>query len=406
MAKENFVRTKPHINVGTIGHVDHGKTTLTSSITAVAQANFNAKAKVISYDEVAKASESQGRRDPTKILTIATSHVEYESGVRHYGHVDCPGHADYIKNMITGAAQMDGAVLVVEAPSGPMPQTREHMLLARQVNVPKIIVFLNKCDLVEDPEMLDLVEMEIRELLTKYDFPGDDIPVIRGSALKAINDPMSKGQHPAGSGVFELLEAMDSYFDIPARDEDKPFLMPIEDVFSIKGRGTVVTGRVERGIIKMADKVEIVGLAPTQETVCTGVEMFQKTLEKGIAGDNIGVLLRGVEKKQVWRGMVLAAPKSVMPHKKFKGTVYVLAKDEGGREKPFHTGYRPQFYFRTTDVTGTAILPDDVAMVMPGDNVSMTVELLEPIAMETQLRFAIREGGKTIGSGVVTEIIE
>ncbi len=401
MAKENFVRKKPHINVGTIGHVDHGKTTLTASITAVSAANYGG-GKVISYDEVAKASESQGRRDPTKILTIATSHVEYESEQRHYAHVDCPGHADYVKNMITGAAQMDGAILVVEAPSGPMPQTREHILLARQVAVPKIIVFLNKCDLMKDePDLVDLVEMEVRDLLTKYGYPGDDVPIIRGSALKAIEDPKADD-----TGVKELLATMDSYFDIPPREEDKPFLMPIEDVFSIKGRGTVVTGRIERGVVKMQDKIEIVGLGDTRETVCTGVEMFQKTLDQGMAGDNVGVLLRGVEKKDVTRGMVLAAPKSIKPHKKFKGEVYVLTADEGGRHTPFFTGYRPQFYFRTTDVTGQALLPDGVEMVMPGDNVQMNVELLTPIAMESQLRFAIREGGRTVGSGVVTEIVE
>lgn len=401
MAKENFVRKKPHINVGTIGHVDHGKTTLTAAITAVGSANFGG-GKVISYDEVAKASESQGRRDPTKILTIATSHVEYESAERHYAHVDCPGHADYVKNMITGAAQMDGAILVVEAPSGPMPQTREHILLARQVAVPKIIVFLNKCDLMKDePDLVDLVEMEVRDLLSKYGYPGDDVPIIRGSALKAIEDPKADD-----TGVKELLATMDTYFDIPPREEDKPFLMPIEDVFSIKGRGTVVTGRIERGVVKMQDKVEIVGLGDTRETVCTGVEMFQKTLDKGMAGDNVGVLLRGIEKKDVTRGMVLAAPKSIKPHKKFKGEVYVLTADEGGRHTPFFTGYRPQFYFRTTDVTGQALLPDGVEMVMPGDNVQMNVELQTPIAMESQLRFAIREGGRTVGSGVVTEIIE
>jgi len=401
MAKENYVRKKPHINVGTIGHVDHGKTTLTAAITAVGSANFGG-GKVITYDEVAKASESQGRRDPTKILTIATSHVEYESAERHYAHVDCPGHADYVKNMITGAAQMDGAILVVEAPSGPMPQTREHILLARQVAVPKIIVFLNKCDLMKDePDLVDLVEMEVRDLLTKYGFPGDEVPIIRGSALKAIEDPKAQD-----TGVIELLATMDKYFDIPPREEDKPFLMPIEDVFSIKGRGTVVTGRIERGVVKMQDKLEIVGLGDTRETVCTGVEMFQKTLDQGMAGDNVGVLLRGVEKKDVTRGMVLAAPKSMKPHKKFKGEVYVLTADEGGRHTPFFTGYRPQFYFRTTDVTGQALLPEGVEMVMPGDNVQMNVELITPIAMETQLRFAIREGGRTVGSGVVTEIVE
>ncbi|MDR2392040.1 MAG: elongation factor Tu [Planctomycetota bacterium] len=401
MAKENFVRKKPHINVGTIGHVDHGKTTLTAAITAVSAANFGG-GRVITYDEVAKASESQGRRDSTKILTIATSHVEYESAERHYAHVDCPGHADYVKNMITGAAQMDGAILVVEAPSGPMPQTREHILLARQVAVPKIIVFLNKCDLMKDePDLVELVEMEVRDLLTKYGFPGDEIPVIKGSALKAIEDPKA-----GDTGVKELLMTMDRYFDIPPREEDKPFLMPIEDVFSIKGRGTVVTGRIERGTIKMQEKVEIVGLGETRDTVCTGVEMFQKTLDKGVAGDNVGVLLRGIEKKDVGRGMVLAAPKSITPHTKFKGEVYVLTADEGGRHTPFFTGYRPQFYFRTTDVTGQALLPDGVEMVMPGDNVQMSIELISPIAMEQQLRFAIREGGRTVGSGVVTEVVE
>lgn len=400
MAKETFQRTKPHINVGTIGHVDHGKTTLTAAITTVASAKFGGK--IITYDEVAKASESQGRRDSTKILTIATSHVEYESAKRHYAHVDCPGHADYVKNMITGAAQMDGAIIVVEAPSGPMPQTREHILLARQVAVPKVMVFLNKCDLMKDEEeLVELVEMEIRELLSKYDFPGDDIPVIRGSALKAIEDP-----NDDSTGVLELLNTMDEYFDIPDRDEDKPFLMPIEDVFSIKGRGTVVTGRVERGIIKMQDKVEIVGLTDTRETVCTGVEMFQKTLEQGLPGDNLGVLLRGVEKNDVTRGQVLCKPKSMTPHTKFKGEVYILTADEGGRHTPFFTGYRPQFYFRTTDVTGKANLPEGVEMIMPGDNVTMDIELIQPIAMEEQLRFAIREGGKTVGSGVVTEVIK
>ena len=400
MAKEQFQRTKPHINVGTIGHVDHGKTTLTAAITAYGSKHYGGK--FISYDEVAKASESQGRRDPTKILTIATSHVEYQSEKRHYAHVDCPGHADYVKNMITGAAQMDGAVLVVEAPSGPMPQTREHILLARQVAVPKIIVFLNKCDLMAaEEELVDLVEMEVRELLSKYNFPGDDIPVIRGSAMKGIQNPEDET-----SGVKKLLEAMDAYFDIPPREEDKPFLMPIEDVFSIKGRGTVVTGRIERGMVKVQDKLTIVGIRETQETVCTGVEMFQKTLDKGLPGDNVGVLLRGVEKQAVQRGMVLSAPGSITPHTKFKGEVYVLTADEGGRHTPFFTGYRPQFYFRTTDVTGTAKLPDGVEMVMPGDNVTMEVELITPIAMEGQVRFAIREGGRTVGSGVVADIVE
>jgi len=401
MAKEKFKRTKPHINVGTIGHVDHGKTTLTAAITSVSAADYGGKA--VSYDEVAKASESQGRRDPTKILTIATSHVEYESEQRHYAHVDCPGHADYVKNMITGAAQMDGAVLVVSAVDGPMPQTREHILLARQVGVPKIIVYLNKCDQMKDEQdLVELVELEVRELLSKYEFPGDDIPVVRGSALIGMKDPANEDE----SQVRALLIAMDEYFDIPPREEDRPFLMPIEDVFSIKGRGTVVTGRIDRGTVKMQDKIVIVGLEDTRETVCTGVEMFQKTLDSGLPGDNVGVLLRGVEKDDVQRGMVLAAPKSITPHTKFKGEVYVLTQEEGGRHTPFFTGYRPQFYFRTTDVTGQAFLPDGVEMVMPGDNVTMDVVLIDPIAMETQLRFAIREGGRTVGSGVVTDVIE
>ncbi len=400
MAKETFQRTKPHINVGTIGHVDHGKTTTTAALTTVSANLYGGAA--IAYDEVAKASESQGRRDATKILTIATSHVEYESEKRHYAHVDCPGHADYVKNMITGAAQMDGAILVVEAPSGPMPQTREHILLARQVAVPKVLVFLNKCDLMEgEEELVELVEMEIRELLSKYDFPGDDLPIVRGSALKAIENPTDET-----SGIKLLLDTMDEYFDIPERDDDKPFLMPIEDVFSIKGRGTVVTGRVERGTIKMQDKVQIVGLGDNQETVCTGVEMFQKTLDQGVPGDNLGVLLRGIEKSAVTRGMVLCAPGSIKPHKKFKGEVYVLTSEEGGRHTPFFSGYRPQFYFRTTDVTGQAILPEGVEMVMPGDNITMDIELIDAIAMEEQLRFAIREGGRTVGSGVVTTITE
>ncbi len=400
MAKETFQRNKPHINVGTIGHVDHGKTTTTAALTSVSAKLYGGAA--IAYDEVAKASESQGRRDATKILTIATSHVEYESEQRHYAHVDCPGHADYVKNMITGAAQMDGAILVVEAPSGPMPQTREHILLARQVAVPKVLVFLNKCDLMEgEEELVELVEMEIRELLSKYEFPGDDLPIVRGSALKAIEDPTDES-----SGIKLLLDTMDEYFDIPEREDDKPFLMPIEDVFSIKGRGTVVTGRVERGTIKMQDKVQIVGLGNTQETVCTGVEMFQKTLDKGVPGDNLGVLLRGIEKSAVSRGMVLCAPNSITPHKKFKGEVYVLTSEEGGRHTPFFSGYRPQFYFRTTDVTGQAILPEGVEMVMPGDNITMDIELIDAIAMEEQLRFAIREGGRTVGSGVVTTVIE
>ncbi len=400
MAKETFQRTKPHINVGTVGHVDHGKTTLTAAITAYSAKHYGGE--FIPYDSVAKASESQGRRDASKILTIATAHVEYESDTRHYAHVDCPGHADYVKNMITGAAQMDGAVLVVEAPSGPMPQTREHILLARQVAVPKIIVFLNKCDLMDgEEELVELVEMEVRELLSKYDFPGDDIPVIRGSALKGIENPDDDT-----TGIKALLDAMDEYFDIPEREEERPFLMPIEDVFSIKGRGTVVTGRIERGVIKMQDKIQIVGLGETRETVCTGVEMFRKLLDQGLPGDNVGVLLRGVEKQEVSRGQVLAKPGSITPHKKFKGEVYVLTADEGGRHTPFFSGYRPQFYFRTTDVTGSATLPEGVEMVMPGDNVTMDIELIEPIAMEEQLRFAIREGGRTVGSGVVTEVVE
>ncbi|MFW5857606.1 MAG: elongation factor Tu [Planctomycetota bacterium] len=400
MAKEKFDRTKPHVNVGTIGHVDHGKTTLTAAITTVASAKYGTKA--ISYDEVAKASESQGRRDASKILTIATSHVEYESDARHYAHVDCPGHADYVKNMITGAAQMDGAILVVSAVDGPMPQTMEHILLARQVNVPKVIVFLNKCDQMDDDDLLDLVEMEVRELLTKYDFPGDDLPVIRGAALPALQEPTGDAAGP----IQELLSSMDEYFDIPERQDELPFLLPIEDVFSIKGRGTVVTGRVERGTVKMGDNLEIVGLEETQKTVCTGVEMFQKTLDEGLPGDNLGVLLRGVEKDQVQRGMVLAKPASITPHTKFKGQVYVLTADEGGRHTPFFTGYRPQFYFRTTDVTGQAILPEGVEMVMPGDNVEMEVTLIAPIAMEENVRFAIREGGRTVGSGVVVQVIE
>ncbi|MHC4885606.1 MAG: elongation factor Tu, partial [Planctomycetota bacterium] len=360
MAKEKFERTKPHVNVGTIGHVDHGKTTLTAALTTVCAENYGSKA--ISYDEVAKASESQGRRDSSKIMTIATSHVEYETENRHYAHVDCPGHADYVKNMITGAAQMDGAILVVEAPSGPMPQTMEHILLARQVNVPKVVVFLNKCDLMDDEELVDLVEMEVRELLSKYDFPGDDLPVIRGASLPALEDPTGDG----AASIKELLSTMDEYFEIPERQEDLPFLMPVEDVFSIKGRGTVATGRIERGTITVGEDVEIVGLKETQKTVCTGVEMFQKTLDQGLAGDNVGLLLRGVEKKDIQRGMVLAKPGSITPHTKFEGQVYILTGEEGGRHTPFFTGYRPQFYFRTTDVTGCLNLPDGVEMVMPG----------------------------------------
>ncbi len=400
MAKDKFERTKPHVNVGTIGHVDHGKTTLTAAITLVQEKK--GLASYISYDEVAKASESQGRRDATKILTIATSHVEYESDKRHYAHVDCPGHADYVKNMITGAAQMDGAILVVSAADGPMPQTREHILLARQVGVPSIVVFLNKVDTVDDPELLDLVELEIRELLDKYEFPGDDTPIIRGAALKAIENP--EGDDAACIG--ELMEALDSFIEEPARAIDQPFLMPIEDVFSIEGRGTVVTGRVERGVVKVGEEVEIVGIRDTAKTTCTGVEMFRKLLDEGRAGDNVGCLLRGTKKDEVERGQVLAKPGSITPHTKFNGEVYVLSKGESGRHTPFFKGYRPQFYFRTTDVTGDIILPEGVDMVMPGDNVSVEVSLITPIAMEAHMRFAIREGGRTVGAGRVTEIVE
>jgi elongation factor Tu len=401
MAKDVFKRDKPHVNVGTIGHVDHGKTTLTASITMVLEKQGLAKYKA--YDDIAKASESQGRRDPTKILTIATAHVEYQSAKRHYAHVDCPGHADYVKNMITGAAQMDGAILVVSAADGPMPQTREHVLLARQVNVPRLVVFLNKVDLVDDPELLDLVEMEVRELLSKYDFDGDNTPVIRGSATKAIAEPTGEGAKP----IMQLVEALDAWIPEPVREVDKPFLMPVEDVFSIKGRGTVGTGRIERGKIRVGDEIEIVGLGDTRKTVVTGVEMFQKTLDEGMAGDNVGALLRGIEKTDLERGQVLAKPGSITPHHKFNAQVYVLTKEEGGRHSPFFTGYRPQFYFRTTDVTGTVKLLGGAEMCMPGDNVEMEVELLNTkIAMEEQLRFAIREGGRTVGSGVVTKILE
>ena len=401
MAKAKFNRKKPHVNVGTIGHVDHGKTTLTSALTKVM--GQKGMAQFISYDEVAKASESQGRRDPTKILTIAISHVEYETDNRHYAHVDCPGHADYVKNMITGAAQMDGAILVVSAADGPMPQTREHILLARQVGVPYIVVFLNKADKVEDPELLELVELEVRELLSKYQFPGDDIPIIVGSATKALEGDESDVGVPA---ILKLLAGVDSYIPTPERAIDKPFLMPIEDVFTISGRGTVVTGRVERGQVKVGDEIEIVGLGETRTTVVTGVEMFRKVLDEGQAGDNIGALLRGTKKDEVERGMVLAKPKSITPHTKFKAEVYVLTKEEGGRHTPFFNGYRPQFYFRTTDVTGKAELPSGTEMVMPGDNVEMEVELITPIAMDKELRFAIREGGRTVGAGVVTDILE
>jgi elongation factor Tu len=400
MGKEKFDRSKPHVNVGTIGHVDHGKTTLTAALTKVAA--DKGWAKFVSYDEVAKASESQGRRDPTKILTIATSHVEYSTENRHYAHVDCPGHADYVKNMITGAAQMDGAVLVVSAVDGPMPQTREHILLARQVGVPYIVVYLNKCDVVDDPELLDLVELEVRELLSQYDFPGDDTPVVRGSALKALQGEDSE---LGTQSILKLYEALDSYIPIPERDVDKPFLMPIEDIFSISGRGTVVTGRVERGIVKVGEEIEIVGIRPTLKTIVTGVEMFRKLLDQGQAGDNIGVLLRGTKKDEVERGQVLAKPGTITPHTKFKAEVYVLNKEEGGRHTPFFNGYRPQFYFRTTDVTGVATLPSGTEMVMPGDNVSLEIVLIAPIAMEKGVRFAIREGGRTIGAGTVTEVI-
>ena len=402
MAKEKFERTKPHVNVGTIGHVDHGKTTLTAAITHIQ--SLKGLANYVSYDEVAKASESQGRRDKTKILTIATSHVEYQTDKRHYAHVDCPGHADYVKNMITGAAQMDGAILVVSASDGPMPQTREHVLLAKQVGVPRIVVFLNKVDTVDDPELLDLVEMEIRELLSKYDFDGDNTPIICGSALKAIqtNDPNSED----AKCITELMDAIDEFIPEPTRPLDKPFLMPIEDVFSIEGRGTVVTGRVERGIIKVGDEVEIVGLRETQKTTVTGVEMFRKQLDQGQAGDNIGTLLRGTKKEDVERGQVVAKPGSITPHKNFSGSVYVLTKEEGGRHTPFYKGYRPQFYFRTTDVTGDVELPEGVEMVMPGDHIEMKVTLLQPIAMEKGMNFAIREGGRTVGAGVVAEIQE
>ena len=402
MAKEVFQRTKPHVNVGTIGHVDHGKTTLTAAMTKVMELHGLSKFK--SYDDIAKASESQGRRDATKILTIATAHVEYSTANRHYAHVDCPGHADYVKNMITGAAQMDGAILVVSAADGPMPQTREHILLARQVGVPKMIVFLNKVDLVDDEELLELVDMEVRDLLNKYDFPGDETPVIRGNALGAMR--AESKDDPNVQPIIDLLAAMDEYIPIPQREVDKPFLMPVEDVFSIKGRGTVGTGRVERGQIKVGDEVEVVGIQETRKTVATGVEMFQKTLDSGQAGDNIGVLLRGIERTQLERGQVLAAPGSIKPHTVFEGEVYVLTKEEGGRHTPFFTGYRPQFYFRTTDVTGSIELLGGAEMCMPGDSVTVTGTLIMPIAMEQGLRFAIREGGRTVGAGVVTKVIE
>ena len=398
MAKEKFDRVKPHVNVGTIGHVDHGKTTTTAALTKISA--DKGWGTYVPYDEVAKASESQGRRDSTKILTIATSHVEYSTKNRHYAHVDCPGHADYVKNMITGAAQMDGAILVVSATDGPMPQTREHVLLAAQVNVPKIVVWLNKCDLVDDPELLDLVEMEVRDLLNKYGFPGDEAPVIRGSATKAI-----AGDPEWVKKIEELYDALDSYIPEPVREIDKPFLLPVEDVFSISGRGTVATGRIERGIIKVGDEVEIVGLRPTVKTTITGVEMFRKLLDEGRAGDNVGLLLRGTKREEIERGQVLCKPGSITPHTKFEAEVYVLKKEEGGRHTPFFQGYRPQFYFRTTDVTGSCELPAGTEMVMPGDNIKITVELIQPIAMEEQVRFAIREGGRTVGAGVVTKIL-
>ena len=396
MAKEKFERTKPHVNVGTIGHVDHGKTTLTAAICTTLAKHFGGEAKA--YDQIDAAPEEKARG-----ITINTAHVEYETANRHYAHVDCPGHADYVKNMITGAAQMDGAILVVSAADGPMPQTREHILLARQVGVPYIIVYLNKCDMVDDEELLELVEMEVRELLSKYDFPGDDIPIIKGSAKLALEGDQSPIGEPS---ILKLAETLDTYIPTPERAVDQPFLMPIEDVFSISGRGTVVTGRVERGVIKVGDEIEIVGIKPTTKTTCTGVEMFRKLLDQGQAGDNIGALLRGTKRDEVERGQVLAAPKSITPHKKFKAEVYVLSKEEGGRHTPFFTGYRPQFYFRTTDVTGIITLPEGTEMCMPGDNVMMHVELLTPVAMEEGLRFAIREGGRTVGSGVVIDIEE
>ncbi len=396
MAKEKFERTKPHVNIGTIGHIDHGKTTLTSAITRVlATKGF---ADDIAFDQIDKAPEEKERG-----ITIATAHVEYESNTRHYAHVDCPGHADYIKNMITGAAQMDGAILVVGADDGPMPQTREHILLARQVGVPAVVVFLNKCDMVDDEELIELVDMELRELLDKYDFPGDDTPIIQGSALKALENPEDEA---AAKCIWDLMEACDTFIPEPERDIDKPYLMPVEDVFSISGRGTVATGRVERGIVKVGEEIEVIGIRDTQKTTVTGVEMFRKLLDEGRAGDNIGVLLRGLKREDIERGQVLAKPGSITPHKKFRAECYILSKEEGGRHTPFFNGYRPQFYFRTTDVTGVVTLDEGVEMVMPGDNVTVTGELITPIAMEKELRFAIREGGRTVGAGVVSEIIE
>jgi elongation factor Tu len=399
MSKPKFERTKPHVNVGTIGHVDHGKTTLTSAITRVlATKNL---ASYMAFDQIDKAPEEKERG-----LTIAIAHVEYETAKRHYAHIDCPGHADYIKNMITGAAQMDGTILVVSAADGPMPQTREHVLLAKQVRVPYIVVFLNKVDMVDDPELLDLVELEVRELLSGYDFPGEGTPVIRGSALKALECGCGKAECQWCKGIWQLLDAVDTFIPEPVREIDKPFLLPVEDVFTISGRGTVVTGRVERGVIKVGEEVEVVGIRPTLKTVCTGVEMFRKTLDQGQAGDNIGVLLRGVKREEVERGQVVAKPGSITPHRNFKAEAYILTKEEGGRHTPFFNGYRPQFYFRTTDVTGVAVLPEGVEMVMPGDNVALTVELITPIAMEKELRFAIREGGRTVGAGVISDVLE
>src|SRR4030081_1008375 len=401
MAKEKFNRSKPHCNVGTIGHVDHGKTTLTAALTKVSA--DKGWGRFVSYHDVAKASAAQGTRDATKILTIASGHVEYSTAARHYSHVDCPGHADYVKNMITGAAQMDGAILVCSAADGPMPQTREHILLARQVGVPYIIVFLNKCDMVDDAELLELVEMEVRELLSKYDFPGDDTPIIKGSAKLALEGDTGELGEVA---IMNLADALDTYIPTPERAVDGAFLMPVEDVFSISGRGTVVTGRIERGVIKVGEEIEIVGIRPTVKTTCTGVEMFRKLLDQGQAGDNVGILLRGTKREDVERGQVLAKPGSITPHTKFTAEIYVLSKEEGGRHTPFFNGYRPQFYFRTTDVTGSIELPAGTEMVMPGDNISITVALIQPIAMEEGLRFAIREGGKTVGAGVVAKVIE
>jgi elongation factor Tu len=400
MAKAKFERTKEHMNIGTIGHIDHGKTTLTAAITKVLGFK-NPKVAFVPFDQIDKAPEERERG-----ITIAIAHVEYETAKRHYAHVDCPGHADYIKNMITGAAQMDGAILVVAASEGPMPQTREHILLARQVGVPHMVVFLNKVDMVDDPELMELVELEVRELLTQYGFPGEEIPIVKGSALKALQSGSTDPAAAEYTCIYELTEAVDSYFPTPKREIDKPFLMPVEDVFTISGRGTVVTGRVERGVVKVGEEVEIIGLKETQKTVCTGVEMFRKLLDQGQAGDNIGVLLRGIKREEVERGQVVAKPASITPHTKFKAGAYVLTKEEGGRHTPFFDGYRPQFYFRTTDVTGVVHLPEGSEMVMPGDNVTLTVELIQPIAMEKELRFAIREGGRTVGAGVVSEVLE